>query len=140
MAMAEDRDISGRPAGAGPVEQPSGDAALELWFAAARAHPPSAEGAFLARIEAEALRLQPQMRPPARPAADESRAARLFAGFGWRGLSGLAASALAGLWIGLSAPGAVAGFMPIESDVQEAVEVVELLPFADELLSVGDEG
>ncbi len=77
----------------------------DLFAAARRAAEPSA--AFLARIEAEALALQPQRASsPVRPGA---WGAILQAIGGWRGAGGLAAAALAGLWIGVSDPGGLLG-------------------------------
>lgn len=83
----------------GPVE-------LEDLFAAGRAEAaPSA--AFMARIEAEALALQPQRRGDAAP--PRAFAVVLQAIGGWRGAGGLAMAMLVGFWIGVSDGGGLPG-------------------------------
>lgn len=100
---------------------------LEAWFAAARERPPLPDAAFLARLSADAAGAAPSAggavgmaaaRPPARAVAGRSPprrrgAARLVAGLGgWRGISGLVAAGLAGLWIGLVLPDSVRRIAP----------------------------
>ncbi|WP_172331519.1 hypothetical protein [Mangrovicoccus sp. HB161399] len=78
------------------------DAALDLILAGARADAPLPSAALLARIEADAARLQPA--PPPRAEPRRSWLAGLGALAGRLALpAGLVAAGLTGLWIGLSA-------------------------------------
>lgn len=88
---------------------PALEAELDALFAEARATPPAASDALLARIEAEALALQPA---PVRAAAVvEAKGGGWFTldlGFsGWSSLGGLTAALVVGFGIGLSPPDAV---------------------------------
>lgn len=97
-----------------PLQEPAlssaDEAALEALFAQSRAAPAQASDALLARIEAEALALQPRKAvapaPAPRPAA--RRGWRLGLG-GWSSLGGLTAALVVGFGVGLSAPDAVTG-------------------------------
>ena len=85
---------------------------LEDVFAAARRAPPEPGADLLARIEADALRLQAGAAGPSPrrlTALAGWRAALAEAVGGWPALTGLAAAALAGVWIGISAPAGLAG-------------------------------
>lgn len=112
---------------------------LEVWFAAARAHPPVPAPAFLDRLAQDAARTVPAVAtaaglPAARPAVKRSPLAkrrdgrRLIAGLGgWRAVSGLAAAAVVGLWIGLALPDSMRDFAPTVG----AAETLDLFAAAD---------
>lgn len=104
--------------------QQIGAQALEQIFAEARAEAPLPPADLLARIEADAARVQPG---PGAVAGPQSAAApgaavgqRLMAWLGqWVMPAGLASAALAGLWIGISAQGLLSsyGALAFESDM-----------------------
>lgn len=93
-------------------------------FAAGQRHAPAPSDAFMERLVADAVRVQPRPAVVQR-GADEPLWARLAATLGgWQGLGGLATATVAGLWIGfagLADPAALIG----------ADDTVELLPSTD---------
>ena len=83
------------------------DAGLERFFDAARATAPVPDPDWLARLQAEALELQPQRRAAA-PRAVPSLWVQLRQVLGgWPGIAGLASVAVAGLWLGAVPPQAL---------------------------------
>lgn len=81
------------------------DAALEALFATARAAPVPVPDALMARVLADAERLQPAPPAPARSRAGGGWWAALFGAPGGRGTAaGLVAAGLAGVWIGFVQP------------------------------------
>lgn len=83
------------------------DPVLERHFAAAREETPAMPDALMARLLAQAAEQQPPASAvPAVPAAARGALWRqvLATLGGWPAAAGLAASACAGLWIGLSPP------------------------------------
>lgn len=84
-------------------------AALEPFFAAARAAAPAPTPALMARVLEAAGAEQARIAAPApAPAPRVGLWVRIARGLGgWPALSGLAAAGLAGVWIGLALPEAV---------------------------------
>lgn len=81
------------------------DAILETYLDAARREAPLPTGDFLARIEAEALRLQPAPASPGKAPVRATPARRFLGGLGgWAGVSALAACVVVGLGLGFSQP------------------------------------
>lgn len=105
------------------------DSDLDDLLAAARADRPTPSPALMARVIADADRLQPRPALRAAPAARSRPGflAVLAEAFGGRGaLAGMAAATLAGVWVGAAQPAAfsvlTAGVWPTES------VSVELIP------------
>lgn len=108
--------------------QNHGDDFLEDFFAAARAAPaPPVPEALMARVLQQAEALQP--RPAARRARKGGAGSRLRAflgGAGWAGqMAGLAAAALAGVWMGFVQP---TGFSMAGIPDDDFIETIELFP------------
>lgn len=86
---------------------------LETFFEAARAAPAEPDAALMARVLADAGRVQAERRAAAvtRPlrAVPGWRATLAEAIGGWPAMAGLAAAMVAGIWIGVSPPAALAG-------------------------------
>lgn len=98
---------------------------------------PLVSPAFLARIEADALALQPSLAPPAAVAAQAAQTrwwALLTDVFGGsRGLAGLSLAAASGLWIGVAQPVELSSV----TDYLATPEAMELLP-SDMALLAGE--
>lgn len=79
------------------------DTELEALFRAARQAPPEPDAGFLATLEQDALR------ELARAPVPTPRFGFDLSGLlgGWRGMGGLAAAAVTGLWIGIAPPSGV---------------------------------
>ncbi|MGX0877128.1 hypothetical protein ACSSV4_001812 [Roseovarius sp. MBR-154] len=84
---------------------------LDVFFEAARRHPPAPSPDLLARVLAEAEALQAATaRPAPAPAPHAGLAARLYRLLGgWPAMAGLATAALTGLWIGTALPEGLIG-------------------------------
>lgn len=81
------------------------DMGLEVVFAAGRRHAPQPSDDLLARIEADALSEQAAFLERPAPAPTRSGVQSLLPAFGgWLGLSGLAASVVIGIGIGIWQP------------------------------------
>ncbi len=109
----------------------SGDA-LDQLFAAERAVSFRASPALMARVAADARKLQPR---PVRGAALGQRLRHLLTG-GLRGgfaVAGMAGAALAGLWLGLVPPAPLADVTDALWQ-DESVASVELIPDYDDML------
>ena len=91
---------------------------------AGRAPPPDA--AFLARMEAQARRMQPPPTGIARPGRRGGGVFDLLGG--WAGLGGLATAAATGLWLGLAPPAAL---MPLFAGAVTVDILPETAPFLD---------
>lgn len=108
---------------------------LEAFFDAARDADPMPSGALLARIEADALAAL-----PVNPGLAEAREPDVKQGIwaqlldlvgGWTAVSGLAAAAAAGLWIGVSPPVAVSdGLSDFLGDNAELLSSGDLDPYS----------
>lgn len=116
------------------------DKELDDLFAAARAAPPEASAALVARVTADALAHQPAPRPAAAPPAWATPPRRrpvwepLAALFGGTGaLVGMGGAALTGLFIGLAQPSAL--FALSDAYLGGTGESVALLPSVDALFS-----
>ncbi|WP_094022999.1 hypothetical protein [Maliponia aquimaris] len=94
------------------------EAALDGFFAAARATTPQPGGDFLARMEALALAEQPAARPTTGPVTPRRaglvRQLREALG-GWIGMAGLAAACAAGIWIGVSPPDSLSDYWGVDA-------------------------
>ena len=109
------------------------DLDLDGLLAEAALRPPEPSAAFLARIEADALALQPRpaaaVVPPRRSWL--LRMAEAFGGGG--GVAGLTLAAASGLWLGVAQPAGLLGV----TEYLTGTTAVELLP-ADDSLFAGE--
>ncbi|MFW2544655.1 hypothetical protein ACN2XU_18620 [Primorskyibacter sp. 2E107] len=90
-------------------------AGLDDFFEAAKADAPLPSGDFMARIEAQAVAVMPAPRraPPA-PAPGLLR--QLLHTFGgWPGAAGLVSACAVGLWIGISPPASLSGYLGLDA-------------------------
>ena len=112
------------------------DQDLDDLFAAARAaHATAPSPGLLARVLADAYDAQPDAAPAAAapPVRQPGFLARLG---GFPALSGLAAAAIGGLWVGFAAPSAVAG-VSVSLGFAVAEDTVELIPDFPQFLTEG---
>ncbi|MCV3271214.1 hypothetical protein [Roseobacter sinensis] len=113
-------------------DEHSEDAALDALLDAARTAPPEVPDALMARVLADADRVQPS--PAARAAPSSglwSRISDLVGG--WRGMGGLVAATCAGVWIGWSPPDA----LPDAGALILGYEAADILSNTAELTSFG---
>lgn len=85
---------------------------LDDFFEAARAQTPEPDAAFLARVLADAEAAQTGFADPERPAMPAPGRRGMMAAMralgGWPAAAGLSTATLAGLWIGIAPPDALA--------------------------------
>lgn len=86
------------------------DEGLETFFASARDDAALPGGDLLARIEAQALEMQPARRSPGEAGAGFWSQLRDALG-GWKGVAGLTAACAAGLWLGIYPPEAMSDYL-----------------------------
>ena len=95
------------------MDEPENTDPLKSYFDAGKAARPEPGDALMARIMADADRVQAEraaMPAPVRPQRRRGRLAWLAAALGgWPAMAGLAAATVAGLWIGVSAPAGLTG-------------------------------
>lgn len=94
------------------MDEPENTDPLKAYFDAGKAARPEPGDALMARIMADADRVQAARAEAAAPAAAPRRgmlAGVLQALGGWPAMAGLATATVAGLWIGVSAPSGLAG-------------------------------
>jgi hypothetical protein len=109
------------------------DAALEALFADARTEAPRPSDGLLARIAEDAGR-----EAAWRPAPPRGLLSRLSdAVGGWPGLAGLSAAGVAGLAIGLAAPGTLDAVAPGALTGDSAYALEDLMPGYDMLIGEG---
>lgn len=84
---------------------PRDDAALEAFFADARATAPVPSEALVERILADAAAAQVRPAPAPTPSRRNWLSELVSTIGGWPAVAGLSAAAAAGVWIGVAAPG-----------------------------------
>lgn len=113
-----------------------GDPDLDDLFAQARKAVPVEDAALLARVYADALRLQPQPAQPM-PAAKPGVWAQLVAALGGRrGLAGLGTAAVVGVMLGFVQPGSVLALTE-PFFAAATVDEVDLMPGFDAMMTEG---
>jgi hypothetical protein len=84
---------------------------IDAMFASARSLDPVPGDDLMARILADARRMQPAPQPVVVASRRRSFWQELVAAIGgWPALGGMAAATMAGLWIGFSSPAGLSGF------------------------------
>jgi hypothetical protein len=124
----------------------SEEALLEAFFAEARVQAPEPGADFLARVMADAERVQAGFAAPTIASGDEG--AGVLGGIwealrgafgGWAPMGGLVTAALAGVWIGFVGAEDMAGFASLYGSTTESLGTVNLMPEA-EVFAFADEG
>lgn len=134
------RQDGGRQNG-GPDHGGPQQGGLDALFAQARAERPEPGADLLARVMADAAGALPRTRPAA-PQPWRRALRGIAAAFGGSApLAGMASAAVAGLWIGFSAPEPLLGLVPLWQESDEAgLLPTDLLPDIDTLLLAADDG
>jgi hypothetical protein len=109
------------------TEPDKDDIALDAFFAAARADDPEPGDDLMARILADAARVQPRPVTPVSAASASGWRGILAAIGGWPAMGGMAVATMAGLWIGIAPP---AGLATIASGIFG--ETVSVQIYADD--------
>lgn len=114
------------------------DLELDALFAQARGRTADPSPDFMERVLRDALAAQPTPGPVAVPMKRPSKLRQFLSAVGgWPAVAGLATAGVAGLWIGISPPAAVATtaetFLGAESDLY----LVDLMPGYDFTLAEG---
>jgi hypothetical protein len=115
-----------------PSDSASEDRELERFFVAEKADARPADAAFLLAVQAGAMARLPGVRSLLPPVGSGKSWARLLLENlgGWRGMAGLAACAIAGLWLGFAAPDSLR-LLVGEPGAPEAVSVDDYLAAFD---------
>ena len=108
---------------------------LDDLFAEARANPPDPSPALVARVLADADRLQPKPAAPVAAPATRGFLAGLAAFFGGgAALAGIGSAAVAGLFLGLVQPAILTSFTASIAQA-DTLDTLDLMPGVDALLS-----
>ncbi|MEQ8922893.1 MAG: hypothetical protein RLN94_13605 [Roseovarius sp.] len=123
------------------MDEPENTDPLTAYFDAGKAARPEPGDALMARIMADADRVQAERaKAPAAVSAPERRGwpVRLAQALGgWPAMAGLAAATVAGLWIGVSAPAGLTGMAQEVIAGSEAAYLIDLDPDATFMLADG---
>lgn len=126
------------------TQKPDGTDPLAAHFAALKARPARPGPDLVARILADADRVQgepaavaPPARVPHRPVRFAPLAAAIRALGGWPAMAGLATAAAAGVWIGIAPPSGLVGAARTVLDAGNGGYVIDLDPGAVLILAEG---
>lgn len=123
------------------MDEPENTDPLKAYFDAGKAARPEPGDALMARIMADADRVQAERAAAPAPVRQQRRRGRLAwlaaALGGWPAMAGLAAATVAGLWIGVSAPAGLTGMAQEVIAGSEAAYLIDLDPDATFMLADG---